>query len=148
MRIADVVLGVHLLQHPDLDWDYIRASLAREGMQAGLAAYVYFIGRIRENATGCRLSDAITSEVPGALHPRGDVRFDKLLYRLPAFRLNAQLYVQAFTRRALSFDLRGAGRLSLLPVVAAARLIRRVLRQEDPPLAWVGLIAPAVTGVP
>ena len=124
LRIADVVLGTRILCMPELDWPYVTATAKRDGILHGLAAYVHFLAQIHGQATGRRLDDfQHVHELPPG--PWGDVRFRRGLFRFPALRLNATLYMRALAHRMHTSDWRETLRLGIASVVAGAPHLRQ-----------------------
>lgn len=152
LRIAlgDIVFTIATARRPELDWDYVIATARRHGALPGLSCYLGFVDQIHRDVFWRPL---LPPTVQGSLmlHGWGRAEYRGGAYRFPLVRVNGRLCWYQFRQRIAAGDWAGAGRLCLVPVVAGARLARRLTRAAEPaatnpfgparvaPLAEVGL---------
>jgi hypothetical protein len=123
-RIGDVVNAVGLVQRHDLDWDVVRETARITGALPHLSCYLAYIAQIHRDVLGRALSlpPLGTAGVAGW----GRAEFTRGAFRFPTLRVSGALYARAFGLAIAQGRLAGAGRLLLLPLVAAAAVWRRM----------------------
>lgn len=118
-RIADVVSTINAVRD-GLDWDAVRRTADATGILPALACYLSYVSQIHREALGRELA------LPPLGVPRaagwGRAEFHRGAFRFPAVRVNGELYVRAFGSAVTHGRWLGAGRLLLLPLVAATAL--------------------------
>jgi len=120
-RIADVVSTIGAVRD-GLDWDVVRRTADATGVLPGLSCYLGYVSQIHREALGQELA------LPPLGVPRaagwGRAEFHRGAFRFPAVRVNGELYARAFASAVAHGRWLGAGRLLLLPLVAATALTR------------------------
>ena len=130
LRIAlcDVIFTASTIRGGALDWDYIIGTARQHGAFPGLCCYLSYVEQIYRDA----LWQPLFSEAQRralVLRGWGRVEFRLGAYRFPVVRVNTRLYAQQLRSRIRTGDWGGVGRLCLIPIVAAARLVRRLTRR-------------------
>jgi len=136
LRIAlcDISFTVSTVRRTALDWDYVIATATEHAALPGLAGYLDYVNQIHHDVWGAPLlPDAVGRSL--GLHGWGRMAFRDGSYRLPIVRANSRLSWRQLRHRIGRGDWTGAGRLCLLPLVAAARLIGRLTRTPERPSA-------------
>ena len=136
LRIAlcDISFTVSTVRRTALDWDYVIATATEHAALPGLAGYLDYVNQIHHDVWGAPLlPDAVGRSL--GLHGWGRMAFRDGSYRLPIVRANSRLSWRQLRHRIGRGDWTGAGRLCLLPLVAAARLIGRLTRTTERPSA-------------
>ena len=121
-RIADVVSTVAALQG-GLDWDVVLRTASATDVLPGLSCYLSYVSQIHREALGRELV------LPPLGVPRaaswGRAEFTRGAFHFPAVRVNGELYARAFGSAVARGRWLGAGRLLLLPLIAATALAWR-----------------------
>jgi hypothetical protein len=125
IALCDVVFTASAIRGGGLDWDSVIRTARRHGGLLGLSCYLGYVDQIYQEALGQPL---LSGSVRRALVPRGwgRVEFRQGGYRFPILRVNGRLYLDQFRARIARGDWAGAGRLCLIPIVAAVRVFRRL----------------------
>lgn len=124
-RIADVVSTINTVRG-GLDWDVVRRTADDTGVLPALACYLSYVSQIHREVLGHELPLA---SLDVARAPRwGRAEFRDGAFHFPAVRVSGELYARAFRAALSQRRWSGAGRLLLLPFVAAAALGRRATR--------------------
>jgi hypothetical protein len=136
LRIAlcDIVFTVSTARRATLDWDYVMATARQHGALPGLSCYLSYVDQIHRDVFWRPLLPAAVCRTP-LLRGWGHIEYRDGGYRFPLVPVNARLYWRQIRERIARGDWAGSGRLALIPVVAAARLIRRLTRAAQPPAA-------------
>jgi hypothetical protein len=126
-HLSDVVHTVGTLRAEGLDWDYVIKTARAHGGEAGLCCYLSYVDEIHRRVVGRPL---LLPEVQRTLRIDGwgRVDFRDGAFRFPAFRVSGRLYARQLVANVRSGRWGSAGRLCLLPFVAAAALARRAVR--------------------
>ncbi len=136
LRIAlcDIVFTVSTVRRATLNWDYVIATAGHHGALPGLSCYLSYVDQIHRDVFWRPLLPAAVCRslmLPGW----GRIEYRDGGYRFPLVRVNGRLSWRQLRQRIAAGDWAGAGRLCLIPIVAAARLIGRVTRAPEPPAA-------------
>ncbi len=136
LRIAlcDVVFAAAAIRGRALDWDYILATARKHGAFPGLCCYLSYVEQIYRDASGQPLLSGAARRAL-MLQGWGRVEFRRGGYRFPIVRVSSRLYLQQLGARIAAGDWGGAGRLCLIPMVAATRLVGRLARTHPPVVA-------------
>lgn len=131
LRIAlgDVLFTIATIQREALDWDGIIALARTQHALRGLSCYLTYVDQIYREAFGYPLLPEAARQGLG-LEGWGRAEFRDGGYRFPVARVNRRLYLGDIAERVVDGDLAGAGRVCLIPVVAAQRAWRRALRRD------------------
>src|SRR6266480_3325466 len=134
IALCDISFTVSTVRRTALDWDYVIATATEHAALPGLAGYLDYVNQIHHDVWGAPLlPDAVGRSL--GLHGWGRMAFRDGSYRLPIVRANSRLSWRQLRHRIGRGDWTGAGRLCLLPLVAAARLIGRLTRTPERPSA-------------
>lgn len=124
-RIADVVSTINTVR-AGLDWDLVRRTADATGVLPTLACYLSYVSQIHREVLGHELALPPLHSPRAARWGRADFRDGA--FRFPAVRVGGELYARAFRSALTQRRWAGAGRLLLLPLVAAAALGRHATR--------------------
>lgn len=148
--LGDVLFTIATIQRETLDWHEIVALARRHHGHLELSCYLSYVEQIHRDAFGfALLPDAARKGL--ALEGWGRVEFRDGGYRFSVARVNGRLYLGQIARRLARGDMAGAGRVCLIPVVAAQRAVRRATRSEapaEPPAIQGGRLRPADASAP
>jgi len=118
LRLADVVFTVATLRLA-LDWDYILGTTRELGGLHALSCYLSYVDQAYQRCFGSALlPPELRQEL--ILDGWGRVEFGSVRLQFPAVRANARIYLHEFDAMIASRNWAGAGRLLLLPLVAAS----------------------------
>ena len=118
LRLADVVFA-HAALRPGLDWNYVLRTARALGGVHTLSCYLSYVDQVYQRCfAGSLVPPEVRSEL--ALKGWGRVSCGSAGLQFPALRANALIYLRQFDAMMESWNWSGAGRLLLLPVVAAA----------------------------
>ncbi|MBI4419640.1 MAG: nucleotidyltransferase family protein, partial [Gemmatimonadetes bacterium] len=109
-----------------VDWEYVlRTARAQDG-EAGLSCYLSYVAELHSRLAG---RDLLPRDVSDALRLGGwgRVEFKNGAFRFPALRVNSRVYGRQFSADLRSGRWTSAARLCLLPLVAAAAGLRRLV---------------------
>lgn len=125
IRLCDVLSTVALAGRGGLDWGYVLRASGRLGSAYGLRSYLTYVGQIYREALGRELlPPGLQSEVEvsdcGRAEPRGGV------YVFPRGRVVGRIYLGKVRAAARAGNWEGLSRLSLMPLVAASALARKL----------------------
>jgi hypothetical protein len=126
VRVSDVFHTIRLLSG-DLDRDYVVKTTRRIGILAGLCCYLRYVEAICRTV-GESLPHPETWK-PLAARGWGDIRLRGWHYRFPAMWVFGRLYAGKLAHDLASGDWASAGRLLLLPPLAAVAAGRAVIRR-------------------
>jgi hypothetical protein len=119
IRITDVVTAIALARRAALDWDAVLRTSRTFGSGPGLSCYLSYIDRIHHDLFGAPLPCA--PAVRSILRSHwGRLSFPNDRYRFPVITVNCRLYAERLASDLAHGRWSSAGRLCLLPVVAAA----------------------------
>ena len=117
LRLADVVFTVTTLRLA-LDWDYILGTTRELGGLHALSCYLGYVDQVYQRCFGrALLPPELRREL--ILDGWGRVTFGNTRLHFTALRANARIYLHEFDALIESRNWAGAGRLLLLPLVAA-----------------------------
>jgi hypothetical protein len=125
IRLCDVLSAASLVGRAGLDWDYVLRTSEQLGTAYGLCSYLAFVGQIYREALGREL-------LPGGLRERlaadgcGRGRFKGGVFVFPRGRVAGRVYLGKVRAAVRAGNWDGVSRLSLMPLVAAASLARRL----------------------
>jgi hypothetical protein len=130
IQLCDIIYTIGSIRRDDLDWDYIVTTARRHGVLAGLSCYLSYVEQIFRWLYG---QDLLSAAPRSALRLQGwgRVRFRGYQYRYPTLRVNGGLYGRQLGFQVAAGNWEGAGRICLIPVVAAARAVRRLTRRGN-----------------
>jgi Uncharacterised nucleotidyltransferase len=120
-RIADVVSTIGAVRD-GLDWDVVLRTAEATGTLPGLSCYLTYVSQIHREALGRELALPPLGVSGGVGWGRAE--FHHGAFRFPAVRVNGAVYARAFGSAVAQRRWVGAGRLLLLPLVAATALRR------------------------
>jgi hypothetical protein len=124
-RLGDVVSTIRTVR-AGLDWDAVLRTARAVGGLPSLWCYLSYVAQISREALGREL--ALPPLGMAAATRWGRAEFKGGLFRFPAVRVSGAVYASAFGAALAAGRWAGAGRLLLLPVLAAATLGRRAAR--------------------
>ena len=143
IALGDIVFTIATARGPGLNWDYVIATAREHAARPGLGCYLSYVEQIhRDVFWRPLLPPAVYRSL--MLDGWGRVEYRNGGYRFPLVRVNGRLCWHQLRERIAGGDWASAGRLCLLPVVAGARLARKVTRASVP-AAPVGASSAAVT---
>jgi len=117
LRLADVAFTVHALRLA-LDWDYILGTTRELGGLHPLSCYLSYVDQAYERCFGSGLlPPELRREL--ILDGWGRVEFGSGRLQFPALRANARIYLHELDTMIAARNWASAGRLLLLPLVAA-----------------------------
>jgi hypothetical protein len=122
IRLANVLLTVASLRDDQLPWDEIIERSRGLGILAGLSCYLSYVEEIHVAALGRPLLPDIARRALRRQH-WGRLAFGETGYRFPTMRVNSRLYLEKLGANVGRRSWDGAGRLCLLPIVAAMSLL-------------------------
>lgn len=136
LRIAlgDILFTIAAARRGGLDWDYVIATARRHGALPGLSCYLAYADQIYHDVFWQSLLPPDVSSLL-QLHGWGRIEYRGGGYRFPLVRVNGRLCWHQLRQRVAAGDWNGAARLCLVPVVASARLARRLGRFAGPAAA-------------
>ena len=132
IALCDVVFTITAICRDPLDWDWIIGLARQHGVFLGLSCYLSYVDQIYGEVFGHELLPAAVRRAL-VLAGWGRVEFRQGGYRFPLFRVNRRLYLEQLGTRMADADWAGAGRLGLIPVVAAWRGLRGLARSRTQP---------------
>ena len=125
IRLCDVLSAASLVAREGLDWDYVLGTSERLGTLYGLCSYLAYVGQIYRGALGRELLPERTRTRLAAVGcGRGEFRGGVFVF--PRGRAVGRIYLGKVRAAVRAGDWDGVGRLSLMPLVAAAALARRL----------------------
>lgn len=124
-HLCDVLQTVITLRDDALDWDYVVDTARAQGGDAGLGCYLHYVDQVHREVVGGPL---LSPEVRRALwlDGWGRVTFGHGAFRFPTLRVNGRVYARQFGDDVRAGRWGHAGRLCLLPLVAAAGAMARL----------------------
>lgn len=127
IRLSDIVYTVSSIRRDCLDWGYIIHTAKRLGTFHGLCCYLTYIDQICHNLFD---SSSLSSELKETLilNGWGQMKFRSGFYMFPRVRVVSRIYTRKFQTALLSGNWESAGRLCLLPLIAAVTAMRRLKR--------------------
>jgi hypothetical protein len=133
-RLAEVVYTISVVRREPLDWSSVMQAARHIGALPSLSCYLDYVTQIYERVFAGRLvHDALVRRL--LLDGWGPVEFTGGAFRFPALRVSSRLYASQLGADLRSGRWHGAGRLCLLPVVAAALALGKLGRAASPPAA-------------
>jgi hypothetical protein len=127
VRIGDAFWTVSAVRGGRLDWDTLLETAKAMGLLPALSCHLSGVEQLHMRLLGRPLLDA---EIRGRLAQRrwGRIEFRRGRYRLTAARVRLGLFLRQLQAKIESNDWPAAGRLCLLPVIAASAGWQRVGR--------------------
>jgi hypothetical protein len=127
LKIRDAHWVITTLRASSLDWDRLFTTARDAGLLEGLSCYLSYLDQIQRHLLGRPLlrTDIRARLVTG---PWGRLQYREGLYCFNAARVTGRLYARELMTDLASGDWDAAGRLCMLPVVAAAAGYRRLTR--------------------
>jgi hypothetical protein len=125
IRLCDVLSTASLVGREGLDWDYVLRTSEQLGTAYGLRSYLTYVGQICRETLGREL-------LPGGVRARpadadcGRGRFSNGVFVFPRGRVVGRVYVGKVRAAVRAGNWGSVSRLSLMPLVAAAALARKV----------------------
>ncbi len=124
LRLSDVVTTINLLSRNELNWEYILKTVKELNILYGLSCYLGFIEQIYSEAFKNYLLPA------GFLTPVSDdmprIEFKGGFYRFKRMDVGSRGLVNKFWSALLAENWTVASRLSLLPLLAATTVFRKL----------------------
>lgn len=125
IRLCDVLSTAALVGRRGLDWDYVLRTSGRLGTVYGLRSYLTYVGQIHREALGRELLPAglragLEVSDCGRAELRGGV------YVFPRGRVVGRIYLGKVRAAVRGGNWEGLSRLSLMPLVAASALARKL----------------------
>jgi len=133
LRISDLVSTVATIRG-GVDWDRVIGTAREIGVLHGLGGYLSYVDQLHRAVSGSGLLEP----GPGRSLPLagwGRLEFRDGYYRFPTLRASARIYARKLGADLAAANWESAGRLCLLPVVAAAAILhpRRLSAGASPP---------------
>ena len=124
LRLADVVYTINALRGQPVNWEYVVRTVTSLGVLPGLVCYLSYVEQIHRAELGGALP-LVGFPRHIALGGWGRVEFRRGAYRFPVIRTNGRLYLHKLRNELGAGRWSAAGRLCLVPVLAAANAARR-----------------------
>lgn len=131
-RLAAVLYTIVTLRAPDFDWEYLTRAARRIGLSDGLSCYLTYVGQIHQRLFASALLPAEAARALW-LDEWGQVEFRDGAFRFPTLRVNGWVYASQFSADVRSGRWASASRLCLLPLVAAAAGLKRLVPAQLAP---------------
>ena len=130
LRLCDIVDTAELLESRPVDYTYLRTSATGAGVWDGVATFLAvvsdYVAQFRGEGLGIP-----TSVRSSAQFGADQLTFQRNFLRIPILPHSARLYAAELTRMALSGDVQGTFRLSLLPYLATAAALEMKITGSD-----------------
>ena len=128
LRLADVLFTISAARGGQLDWSHLIRVARQAGVFHSLCCYLTYVDQIHREQFRRPL---LAPEVHEALriHGWGRAVFRDGLYRFPHRSVHRRLNTVYLARALISGDWGAAGRLCCLPLLAAGRGLRRLVRR-------------------
>jgi hypothetical protein len=125
IRLCDVLSTASVVGRERLDWGYVLRTSEQLGTLHGLRSYLTYVGQIHREALGRELlpperRERLTSDSCGRGEFRGGV------FVFPRGRVAGRMYFEKVRAAVRAGNWDGVSRLSLMPLVAAAALARKL----------------------
>ena len=130
LKLRDAHWTLSTLRRQDLDWRYLVDAARRAGMLSGLSCFLDYAEQIHRQVLGSPLVPA-EQRARLALGTWGRVEFRGGAYRFPAASVTSRLYFREFCSDVTTGNWGAAGRLCLLPVLAATAGYQRLAQPTD-----------------
>lgn len=141
VRLCDVVSTVKLLRREEMDWPYVFETSRQLGTLHGLRSYLAYVDQIQREALGVGV--AAPPQAWGGRGARPErfarVQFKDDFYKFPRLRVGAAIYAGKVRAAVRAGDWGGAGRLCLVPLVAASSALSKVSKASPPGRAPAGV---------
>lgn len=125
IRLCDVLSAAALVGRERLDWDYVLRTSEQLGTLYGLGSYLTYVGQIYREALGRELLPAgLRARLTAGSCGRG--RFRGGVFVFPRGRVAGRIYLGKVRAAVRAGNWDGVSRLSLMPLVAASALMRRL----------------------
>jgi hypothetical protein len=125
LRLSDLVATIRLFRENTLEWNYILKTARKLGVSYDLGCYLKFVDQIHCEAFRHTLLPDSLKSFPGSKRMTS-IEFKDGFYRYPRLRIGSRCYANKFWSAVRSEDWKVASRLSLLPLIAVPRIIRRL----------------------
>jgi len=125
LRLSDLVTTVRLFREETLDWNYIQRTVRSLGISYDLGCYLHLVDQIYREAFKETLLPQYVKSFPGSKKIAA-VEFRDGFYRYPRLRIGSTCYANRFWSALRSENWTVASRLSLLPLIALPRIVRRI----------------------
>ncbi|HYE16424.1 MAG TPA: hypothetical protein VD968_18440, partial [Pyrinomonadaceae bacterium] len=125
IRLCDVLSTASLASRERMDWDYVIGASAQLGTLYGLRSYLTYAGQVLRATLGREL-------LPAPLRARltvgscGRGKFRGGVFVFPRARVAGRIYLGKVLAAARAGNWDGVSRLSLMPLVAASALTRKL----------------------
>ena len=125
IRLCDVLSTASLVGRERIDWDYVLRTSEQLGTLYGLGSYLTYVEQIYQETLGRAL-------LPSALRARltadncGRGRFEGGVFVFPRGRVAGRVYLGKVRAAVRAGNWDGVSRLSLMPLVAASSLARKL----------------------
>jgi len=125
IRLCDVLSTASLAARAGLDWDYVLRTSRQLGTLYGLRSYLTYVGQVyRETLERELLPAELRGRLTVTSCGRGEFRGGVFVF--PRGRVAGRVYVGKVRAAVRAGDWGGVSRLSLMPLVAATTLTRRL----------------------
>lgn len=125
LRLSDLVTTFTLFRENTLDWNYILTTIRKLGISYDLGCYLNLVDQIHREAFNRGLPLESVRTLPCSKRATL-IEFNDGFYRYMRPRIAIRSYANKFWSAVRSENWKVASRLSLLPLIALPRLVRRL----------------------
>lgn len=126
LRLSDIVHARNLLTGEELDWNRIEKDARQAGILEGVRTHLSILRSIlRGVGVEFRAPNQVIGPAPAAFQQEG------LNFILSRWSIGGRLYARKLAQDLARSDAESAGRLMMLPVIAAVSIGRDILRRTQ-----------------